>query len=153
MDIRSYTTDSYLLYQVFGTLEMSVIEDFSDNFEEAVVSPLEVVVVDFRETITVDAAAVRYLERFAQALSAIDKRLCFVSVKGQPAQMLDLLCLLRNIEIFPSIEVFNSASADKTRKHYTPPLPADSDASRSFIMMVSLLSVLGRAQISTEHQV
>ena len=91
-------------------------------------------------------SAVRYLERFAQALSAIGKRLYFVSVKGQAAQMLDLLCLLRNIEIFPSIEVFNSASADKFRKHYTPPQPVDSDASRSFIMMVSLLSVLGRAK-------
>ena len=150
MDIRSYTTDSYHLYQVFGTLEMSVIENFSDNFEEAIVSHREKVVFDFRETQAVDAAAVRYLERFTQALSAIGKRLYFVSVKGQPAQMLDLLCLLRNIEIFPSIEVFNSAGSDKIRKHRAPPQPADSDASRSFIMMVSLLSVLRRAQMAPE---
>jgi anti-anti-sigma regulatory factor len=150
MDIRSYTTDSYHLYQVFGTLEMSVIENISDNFEEAIVSHREKVVFDFRETLAVDAAAVRYLERFTQALSAIGKRLYFVSVKGQPAQMLDLLCLLRNIEIFPSIEVFNSAGSDKIRKHHAPPQPADSDASRSFIMMVSLLSVLRRAQMAPE---
>ena len=142
MDIRSYTTDSSHLYQVFGTLELSGFENFSDKLEQAIVSHREKVVFDFRETITVDAAAVRYLERFAQALNAIGKRLYFVSLKGQPAQILDLLCLLRNIEIFPSIEVFNSVCTDDVCTHRAPQLPADSDASRSFILLVAHLSVL-----------
>ncbi|MDH3379185.1 MAG: STAS domain-containing protein [Gammaproteobacteria bacterium] len=111
MNIRSYTSDSYHLFQVFGSLAMRGIEEFSDKIEEAIVSQRGKVVFDFRETTSVDATAVHYLERFAQAPISIGKRLYFISPKDQPTEILELLCLLRNIETFPSIESFNSTKS------------------------------------------
>jgi len=135
MNIRSYSSDSYHLFQVFGSLGLQGIEEFSEKFEESIVSYRQQVVFDFRETTSVDAGAVRYLERFSRALNSMGKSLYFVSLGGQPAEMLDLLCFVRNIVAFPSVESFRSNIAENDQISFKQSEQPDSELSHSIVML------------------